>query len=52
MYMYKNTFNLLKISIIIINIINIIAAVILVTWLTERVLVEVSDGRVVQFIFK
>ena len=31
MYMYKNTFNLLKISIIIINIINIIAAVILVT---------------------
>lgn len=50
--MYKNTFNLFKISIIIINIINIIAAVILVTWLTERVLVEVSDGRVVQFIFK
>lgn len=49
--MYKNTlnFNLFKISIIIIN---IIAAVILVTWLTERVLVEVSDGRVVQFVFE
>lgn len=49
MYMYKNTFNLFKISVIIIN---IIAAVILVTWLTERVLIEVSDGRVIQFVFK